>query len=44
MTPGESLCTQHRLVILDIGNRMWRRKLKQIAKSKTKWWNLNIKI
>ncbi|MDL1135817.1 hypothetical protein PS057_20960 [Yersinia pestis] len=38
--PGESLTSQHRLLIIDVQLLRWTRKKKLYRCSRTKWWNL----
>ena len=38
--PGESLSTQHRLMVLDISIKKWSRKTNVNKRLRTKWWNL----
>ena len=38
--PGESLTTQHRLMVLDVRIKKWKRKKRGINYTKIRWWNL----
>ena len=38
--PGESLTTQHRLVVLDICIKIWKRRNIRQRNSRIRWWGL----
>ena len=38
--PGESLTSQHRLTILDVGMKKNLRKINDIRNPRIRWWNL----
>ncbi|XP_077223408.1 uncharacterized protein LOC143857020 [Tasmannia lanceolata] len=40
VTPGECLVTQHRLVVLDICIKRWKRKDRDVRHPRTRWWDL----
>jgi hypothetical protein len=38
--PGESITSQHRLLVLDVAMKKQLRKMRDIKSSRIRWWNL----